>query len=55
MVARDSDSAPTQFGPSWTGCVIRFDWATAVGFNVARPQAISSGKREKSTMHPSRL
>ncbi len=32
-----------------------FPWATAVGFKVARPQAISSGRREKSTRHPSRL
>ena len=29
--------------------------ATAVGLSVARPQAISTGRREKSTMQPSRL
>ena len=38
-----------------SGDTIVFESATAVGFNVALPQATSTGKREKSTMHPSRL
>jgi hypothetical protein len=42
-------------GPPCTGSAMALDCATAVGFSVARPQATSSGKREKSTMHPSRL
>jgi hypothetical protein len=43
------------FGPPWTGLSMTFDAATTVGFKVARPHAISKGKREKSTMQPSRL
>jgi len=42
-------------GPPWTGSVITLDWATAVGLSVALPQDTFKGRREKSTIHPSRL
>ena len=45
----------TDSGPPCTGSVITLDSATAKGFKVARPHATSIGKREKSTMQPSRL
>ena len=51
------------FVPAWGGDIEdsllaadrAFDSATAVGFSVARPQATSSGRREKSTIQPSRM
>ena len=41
--------------PPRTGLAIVFELATTIALSVERPQAVSNGSREKSTMQPSRL